>query len=80
MEDLLFGLEHSIAEINYTSESKINGSRSLINHVCVSGNLFDLITNYSVQNDVENMSNHNAIMLKLDISDLLYITKIQPRL
>ena len=60
-------LQHKEANLQYTFCSKINGCMSLIYHFLVSENLVHNIITYSSPNDVDNMSDHNPIILKLEM-------------
>ena len=53
--------------IDYTFESKINFSRSRIDHFFISENLYPIITACKVTHDMENLSDHSALVLTLDI-------------
>ena len=55
-------IEHVLSEIDYTYESKINNERSLIDHICVSENIFNAINEYTVLHDSHNLSDHSAVI------------------
>ena len=62
-------LESILSDIDYTYESKINGDRSLIDHICISDNIFHAINEYKVLHHSNNLSDHSAVILSLDIDD-----------
>ena len=66
-------IEHVLSEIDYIYESKINNERSLIDHICVSENIFNAINGYTVLHHSHNLSDHSAVILSLDI-DVDYVT------
>ena len=56
----------------FSYESKINGDRSLLDHFLGSDNTFYAITEYTSLHHGQNLSDHNAIRLVLDI-DVNYV-------
>ena len=60
------GLEHVLAEVDYTYQSFSNNSKSLIDHICVCDNLFGNINEYITVDSVENMSDHLAVVCGFD--------------
>lgn len=67
-EWLKVGLQYRASKVDYTFESKANGERSLIDHFLVSDNLFDCINKYEVVHEGDNLSDHSALCMGLDIS------------
>ena len=57
----------SCSQISYTYECLHTGSRSEIDHVIVSNNLKEMVCDYVVFDDVDNMSDHLAVMVEVDI-------------
>jgi hypothetical protein len=55
------------SSINYTFESKINGSRSTLDHCIVSEDLFHQVLQYSVRHEGDNLSDHSPVELVLAI-------------
>ena len=58
----------NISDVQYTYRSKINNTRTLIDHFLVSENLNNLISEYSTIDNVENKSDHVALKCSLNIS------------
>ena len=61
-----------VSNTTFSYESKINGDRSLLDHFLVSDNTFYAITEYTSLQHGQNLSDHNAIRLVLDI-DVNYV-------
>ena len=51
--------------IDYTFESKINGARSLLDHIIVSENMYDLVSNVCVKHDGDNLSDHSPVIAEI---------------
>ena len=66
-ENLLLALNHQLANVDYTYESKANGSRSLIDHFIVSESIHDLINCYEVSHHGYNISDHSSLHLGLNV-------------
>ena len=66
------GLGHTLSDVTYTYESKSCHARSTIDHFMLSGHLYDLICEYTSPSDVDNLSDHNPVLCKLD-ADVSYI-------
>ena len=66
--------EHLIHPIDYTYLNVTNNiaSSSVIDHFCVSSNVFSDIQEAGVIHDSENLSNHSAIFLKIGLTERLY--------
>lgn len=62
-ESLKSDVQHSLCQKEFTFESKINGSRSRLDHFLLSENLFEDIKECLVLHDAENMSDHSALSL-----------------
>ena len=73
--ELHIGLNHILANINYSFTSFANNSKSLIDHVCVCDNLFAMITEYISVDSVNNMSDHTAVMCTFDREILSFSTQ-----
>ena len=54
-------ISHVTDEVDFSFESKGNGKRSIIDHFIVLDNMFFLINDYYVTNDVDNFSDHSPI-------------------
>lgn len=52
----------------HTFESKIDGSRSVLDHFLITGNLSDSIVKYYVVHEGHNLSDHSALVMALNIS------------
>jgi len=59
---------HTDFNIDYTYESKINYSKSSIDHFIVSCNLFDSIEQFTVLHDGDNLSDHDPISMQIHIA------------
>ena len=66
-ESLTMCVNHPSSNIDYTYES-FSGSRSTLDHFIVSHNLSDSVLSYKVLHDGDNLSDHRAIQLCLDIN------------
>lgn len=66
-EVLSMCVNHPQSNIDFTYESS-TGSKSVIDHFMVSQNLSDSILSYQVLHDGDNLSDHSALVLCLDIS------------
>ena len=66
-EYLLFALNHEKAEVDYTFESKANGSRSLLDHFMISENVNQRIDAYSVLHKGYNLSDHSSLHLNVNV-------------
>ena len=66
------GLDHILANVDYTYESKSNGSKSTIDHICLNDDIFPSLLEYSTIQSVDNMSDHNALycLLEIDVKHL----------
>jgi hypothetical protein len=67
-------LEFSDTTVDYTFESKINGTRSTIDHCVVSESLFGLIQKYDVTHSGDDLSDHSPVQLELLLA-VIYTTK-----
>ena len=65
--ELKCGISHNKAKVSHTFESKGNGSRSLIDHYCVTDNLFENITKYDTFCSVDNFSDHLALICTFNV-------------
>ena len=61
-----------VSTTTFSYESKINGDRSLLDHFLVSDSTFYAITEYTSSHHGQNLSDHKAIRLFLDI-DVNYV-------
>lgn len=61
-------LDYSGIRDDYTYESHVNGNRSFIDHFYIAQNLFNCIGSHSIQHDGDNLSDHSAILLSINIS------------
>ena len=60
--------------IDYTFESKANGSQSLFDHFVVSQNVLSNVKTYSVVHSVDNLSDHSPIQVVLNNMNIPYET------
>ena len=73
-EYLRFALNHPNCKgIDFSYESKIDGSRSLVDHFIVSENLYNHISDYSGLSEGDNLSDHSVVYIKLSI-DVTYFS------
>ena len=66
-ESLYLPLKCVEREDDFTYESKINGSRSVIDHFLTSLNLSSSISNYQTVHDGDNLSDHSLISIKFNL-------------
>mgnify|MGYP000079041494 CR=1 FL=1 len=66
-ENLILADSLDISLVDYSYESKVNFDRSAIDHFIFSDKLADCITEYSVRHDGDNLSDHDPVVLKLNI-------------
>ena len=66
-ETLKCGLFKDGVNINYTYESKINGSKSLIDHFFLSENLYILLKKYYVTHEGDNLYDHSCLNMHLTL-------------
>ena len=59
---------HTKFHIDYTYESKINYSKSNIDHFIVLCNLFDSIEQFTMLHDGDNLSDHDVISMRIHIA------------
>lgn len=64
---LTCGLNHPESTVTYTYESKIDGTRSLVDHFLLSESLFRDLIRYCVIDTGENMSDHVALLVELKV-------------
>ena len=62
------GIHHNLSDIDYTYESKSNGSTSIIDHLCLSENIFDKIMEYHTVKLAENMSDHDGLLCTIEMN------------
>ena len=62
---LCCGLNHSMSDVTYTYESKIDGTRSLVDHFMLTETLYQNILRYHAVDTGENMSDHLALLVEL---------------
>ena len=60
-------LNHILSNAKYTYMSKINGDNSYLDHFLVTNNLFNTIVDYRSLHDVDNLSDHEALQMRLQI-------------
>ena len=66
-ESLIGGLDLPCADVNYTFESKANGSRSVIDHILFSQNIGTCVEGYHVLHDCDNCSDHSLLISNLNM-------------
>ena len=67
-----------ICDIDYTFESKANGTRSCIDHFIVSENLVDLIDECCVKHEGDNLSDNDAVYMTLSLEALHFSPRDSP--
>ena len=72
--DLFLCLNHPTSDVDYTFECKASGSFSLIDHFAVSNEIFAEITKYCTVSSIDNSSDHDAVVCKMNI-DVSYVPK-----
>ena len=58
---------HVCSNVDYTYESMSNGARSNIDHVLVSTNMYEFITDINVIHDIDNISDHSVLSVSFNI-------------
>ena len=66
-ETLFCGLQLPFAQVDYTYECMISGSRSTLDHFLVSENLIELTNQYKVFHSAVNPSGHSVLQMSLDV-------------
>ncbi len=61
------GLSYKEQLVEYTYESKVNGSRSIIDHFIMSSNMFESIATYKSKHSVDNFSDHSPLIMSLEL-------------
>ena len=59
---------HLCGNVDYTYESMSNGARSNIDHVLVSENMYEFITDVNVIHDIDNISDHSVLSVSFNIA------------
>jgi len=59
---------HSCSSVDYTYESMANYVRSNIDHMIVSENMFEFVSDVKVIHDIDNLSDHSMLSVSLNIS------------
>ncbi len=59
---------HRFSSVDYTYESMSNSVRSNIDHVIVSENMFEFISDVKVVHDIDNLSDHSVLSVSFNIS------------
>ena len=67
-ESLKCAIESGGHAVDFTFESKANGSRSVLDHFLVSSNICECIDNYYVKHDGDNVSDHSPVCMSLNIN------------
>ena len=65
--DLVLCYNTNLSTVDYTFESKINGSMSCVDHVIISHNILDTLMSYDVLHSGCNLSDHSVILAKFAI-------------
>lgn len=73
--NLKSGVDNVVSNVDYTFESKGTGCRSLIDHVCISDNVFHTLTAYHTIQSIDNMSDHDTLLCNLDVVDVTHSVK-----
>ena len=66
-EDIKYGLQLILSEVDYTYQSKINNERSIIDHFLLTDNLYNMISEYKVVHDGDNLSDHSVLQMVLQL-------------
>ena len=66
-EHMKMCINHVTAEVDFSFESMSNGKRSILDHFIILDNMFFLINDYYVTDDVDDFLDHSPIYLNLDI-------------
>jgi len=53
--------------VDYTFESFIDGTRSVIDHIFVSDNLYNFVTEVTCAHDIDNLSDHEPVFANLNL-------------
>ena len=61
------GLTHVTCDVDYTYLSKMNNERSVIDHFLLTDNLFNTILVYMSIHEGDNLSDHSALQLVLQL-------------
>ena len=56
-----------MSNVTFTFESKINGSRSIIDHFIISESLINSVEKYYDKHDIDNLSDHYPICMSLNV-------------
>lgn len=64
---LVCGSDHPVSNVDFTFESKIDGTRSVLDHFLFSESLARNLTSYCVTDSGENMSDHVALTAEIKI-------------
>ncbi|ELT91273.1 hypothetical protein CAPTEDRAFT_205811 [Capitella teleta] len=64
---LKFCVMHPQNEVPYSYMSDWNGAHSTIDHMMVTDNMYELISKYVTKDDADNFSDHNPVLLSLDM-------------
>lgn len=65
---LCFCLASDVSHIDYTYENEASGVQSILDHFCVSENLFNSIHSYETAHEGDNLSDHSPVSLEISMS------------
>ena len=68
------GLHSSLSTVDFTYESKIDGTRSVIDHVLFSEGLYHRLLAYGVMDSGDNMSDHVALFTEVEVDAIFLET------
>ena len=74
--NLRSGISHVCSNVDYTFESKGTGTRSVIDHLCFSDNVFHSLSAFCTEQSIENPSDHDLLMCCLEIADVSNTIKV----
>ena len=66
-QHLQCALNHYTSEVQFTSENKANGSRSIIDHFLLSDVLVNNVLHYTSLHDYNNFSDHCPVVIKINV-------------
>ena len=65
--NLQCGLRHPSSNVDFTFESKIDGTRSILDHFLLSDEMIECVTHYSPHHCIDNFSDHTPLFMELSI-------------
>ena len=68
-------VDHSVSNVNFTYFNEHSNVRSLLDHFIVTDNLFNMLSGYSSVDDIDNFSDHNPVMLSLNLASRVMVER-----